>query len=90
MPRFNDEVLDEVLDELSEMLEEKKVKKVKKVWLQVVNATFYVPYSPELTEQDRLAVAKEVFKMKSDDIDFFEITLSPTVEATFEVEKREE
>ena len=54
-----------------------------KVWLQQVNASFYVPYNPGLTEQERTAIAKKVFKMKSDDIDFFDITLSPTIESTY-------
>ena len=58
-----------------------------KVWLQQVNASFYIPYNPGLTEQEGTAIAKKVFKMKSDDIDFFEITLSPTIEATYEEEE---
>tara|TARA_R100001143_G_scaffold48737_1_gene43585 strand:+ start:429 stop:623 length:195 start_codon:yes stop_codon:yes gene_type:complete len=62
----------------------------KKVWLQKVQAEYYIPYNAKQSKEDNEKLARKVFEMKSNDIDFFNISVKETIESRILVDEGEE
>ena len=60
--------------------------KNKKVWLQKVQAEYYIPYNAKQSKEDNEKLARRVFEMKSKDTDFFNISVTATIESVIEDE----
>ena len=60
--------------------------KNKKVWLQKVQAEYYIPYNAKQSKEDNEKLARKIFEMKSSDPDFFNISVKETIESRIDEE----